>query len=210
MTSGLHHQSSSAGCRNGFVRSCTLAHLRMGCRLAVTALLQFDPRLTSVRKGRVRRAPGTDRIDRRRRVRTCRLSSLSATHLTDRGDSFSSEWTRLRDIIKYKIDKVRPSCYPAGRNIAQRWPLQNVTTFLAEAKPLPPAPPRGAPREPKTPGGLWLPPFPPRTRDVLNQNEPPKAYLTQAEADDLKLAIYAQIHEFEGSVSQSQSASARR
>jgi serine/threonine-protein phosphatase 4 regulatory subunit 2 len=46
-------------------------------------------------------------------------------------------------------------------------------------------------------GGLRLPPFPPRKSDELNQNEAPKNFMTESEANELKGFIFAQLHEFE-------------
>jgi len=42
-----------------------------------------------------------------------------------------------------------------------------------------------------------LPPFPPRKRDESNQNEAPKNFMTEQEANELKGFIFAQLHEFE-------------
>ena len=47
-------------------------------------------------------------------------------------------------------------------------------------------------------GGLKLPPFPPRPRDP--NNVVPKIVLTQAEADNMKEAIYNQLDDLEGYV----------
>ncbi|KDQ60759.1 hypothetical protein JAAARDRAFT_31731 [Jaapia argillacea MUCL 33604] len=98
------------------------------------------------------------------------LEQIASTDVVD------SEWTRLRDIIKYKIEK-------------------NIAQFLVEQEqPKNETPIR---ESPPPAGGLRLPPFTPRLRDESNPNEAPKASLTSAEAEEFKTSIFAQLHDFE-------------
>ncbi|THH07215.1 hypothetical protein EW146_g9386 [Bondarzewia mesenterica] len=95
-------------------------------------------------------------------------------------DIVETEWIRLRDMIKYKID-------------------QNISSFLADADKLNKSDGlRLFSPQPSTPGGLKLPPFLPRPRDESNPNEAPKSVLTQTEADAFKETLYLQLDVFEG------------
>ncbi|KAI0950632.1 hypothetical protein AcV7_009033 [Taiwanofungus camphoratus] len=92
-------------------------------------------------------------------------------------DNVDVEWTRLRDMIKYKIN-------------------QNISLFLSgEVKPDYERTVTALPG----PGGLKLPPFPPRERNGPNPSEAPKNVLTEKEATNYRDVIYAQLNEFEGS-----------
>ncbi|EIN07432.1 hypothetical protein PUNSTDRAFT_71551 [Punctularia strigosozonata HHB-11173 SS5] len=93
--------------------------------------------------------------------------------------SCSSEWSRLRDIIKHKLN-------------------QNIAMFLAEQNDNTATPPTPWTARVSTPGGMKLPPFPARERNEQNPNEAPKSKLTEEEANDAKKYIFAQLHEFEG------------
>jgi len=95
-------------------------------------------------------------------------------------DVVNSEWTKLRDIIKYKIDK-------------------NVSMFLSEAGQPPPTPRSFSP-QPLISGGLKLPPFPPRKPDEANINEiheTPISYMNQNQATEMKNCIYSLLDGFD-------------
>jgi len=91
-----------------------------------------------------------------------------------------SSWPKLRDMIKYKIDR-NTSLLLQETEESQQVPLR-VTSPTSLAS-----------------GGLRLPPFPPRKRDESNPNEAPKSFMTEQEANELKGFIFAQLHEFEES-----------
>jgi serine/threonine-protein phosphatase 4 regulatory subunit 2 len=92
-------------------------------------------------------------------------------------DVIDIEWSKLRDIIKFKVDK-------------------NVAMFLAESRPSPPMP-HPITSHPLAVGGLKLPPFPTRKRVDINANEPPVNFMNERQANDLKNIIYDQLHEFD-------------
>lgn len=104
------------------------------------------------------------------------LEKIAAT------DVVETEWTRLKDIVKYKIEK-------------------NVELFLSEseaAKSATPETERQFSLEPSTPGGLKLPPFPPRTAEAIARGPPvPKVQLTEDEVNEQKSLISEQLESFE-------------
>ncbi|KAI0093872.1 PPP4R2-domain-containing protein [Irpex rosettiformis] len=92
-------------------------------------------------------------------------------------DEVKTEWPKLREIIKHKLNK-------------------NIALYLSQSNDAVPtlvmlSPPRQLPS-----GGLKLPPFPSRPRDI--NNEVPKTILTQAEADNMREEIFGQLDELEG------------
>jgi len=89
-----------------------------------------------------------------------------------------SPWPKLRDMIKYKIDK-------------------NTYLLLQETGKSQQVPPQDTAPIPLASGGLRLPPFLPRKRDESNPNEAPRSFMTMEEANELKGFIFAQLHEFE-------------
>ncbi|KAG6868279.1 hypothetical protein C0993_005564 [Termitomyces sp. T159_Od127] len=100
------------------------------------------------------------------------LDSVANTDVVD------SDWSVLRNVIKYKI-------------------TENVTAFLKEKSSPPPPPP---PFQPLTlvSGGLKLPPFPPRKQQRAPHMTPiPVSYMTEAQANELKGYIFAQLDEFD-------------
>lgn len=103
-------------------------------------------------------------------------------------------WPKLRDIIKYKVDKVWVQCNNSAGNRLNN--LQNTTLLLNLAEQ-DPAIPRATSPTPTATGGLRLPPFSPRKRDELNPNEAPKSRMNEQEANELKGFIFAQMEEFE-------------
>ncbi|GJE86907.1 PPP4R2-domain-containing protein [Phanerochaete sordida] len=94
-------------------------------------------------------------------------------------DTMDTEWPKLRDILKYKIDK-------------------NVDDFLTQSSDTLPAPPIVTSPRPMPSGGLKLPPFPPRPRNPHNPLEAPKSLLSEDEAKAHKEVILRQLDEFEG------------
>jgi len=97
-------------------------------------------------------------------------------------DVIDAEWSRLRDIIKAKIEK-NIAYYLAN-------PPPDETVAIKQASMLAP---RTLPN-----GGLKLPPFAPRPRLESNPNEAPKHRLTAEEAAQFKQVIFDQLEEFEG------------
>ncbi|KAJ7694228.1 PPP4R2-domain-containing protein, partial [Mycena rosella] len=87
----------------------------------------------------------------------------------------SSEWPRLREIIKHKID-------------------QNVDLFLSG--PGRPAPPPHFPPTPSPAGNLKLPPFPPRKSVVPALVN----YMTPEEAAEMKDSVFALLEQFDSCV----------
>jgi len=87
-------------------------------------------------------------------------------------------WPKLRDMIKYKIDK-------------------NTSLLLQETEESQVVPLRNTSPIPLASGGLRLPSFPARKRDEMNPNEAPKSFMTEQEASELKGFIFAQLHEFD-------------
>ncbi|KAJ3533862.1 hypothetical protein NM688_g7222 [Phlebia brevispora] len=103
------------------------------------------------------------------------LEQIASTDIVD------AEWTRLREIIKHKLDK-------------------NISLYLIQSNEgLTPAPSPFSPH-PIPAGGLKLPPFGPRPprADGKKFPDPPKAILTSDEAKEFKESIYAQLNEFDG------------
>ncbi|TFL07364.1 PPP4R2-domain-containing protein [Pterulicium gracile] len=101
------------------------------------------------------------------------LDQIASTDIVD------SEWTKLRDIIKFKIQ-------------------QNIDDYLA--KP-PPGPPTNLITSPKLSesGSLTLPPFPPRRGNPLTLPELPANHMTREQADEMKDNIFEQLHSFDAS-----------
>ncbi|KAI0797944.1 PPP4R2-domain-containing protein [Abortiporus biennis] len=97
-------------------------------------------------------------------------------------DVIDAEWSRLRDIIKARIQK----------NVANylTHPPPDTTALVKQASMLPP---RSLPT-----GGLKLAPFPPRPRLESNPNEAPKHILSPPEVADYKKIIFDQLDDFEG------------
>lgn len=96
-------------------------------------------------------------------------------------DNVETEWLKLRDILKYKIDK-------------------NIASFLADAEKLKESRTQlpSFSSAPSTSGGLKLPPFEARERDESNPNEALKAILEEGETKAAKQYLYAQIDSFDG------------
>ncbi|KIK94296.1 hypothetical protein PAXRUDRAFT_33584 [Paxillus rubicundulus Ve08.2h10] len=105
----------------------------------------------------------------------CVLEQIASSDIVEP----STEWGKLRDMIKYKIE-------------------QNVALFLTEAQGIwlgePPQPATGIP---DNTGNLRLPPFPPRGRNELNPHEAPRVHMDPDEANDTKNLIFRQLHEFD-------------
>ncbi|KAG6336916.1 hypothetical protein ID866_2154, partial [Astraeus odoratus] len=106
------------------------------------------------------------------------LERIAATDVVES----ETQWTQLREIIKYKL-------------------VQNIAMFLADAQQhaeisedLSKLPNTGIP---DSAGNLRLPPFPPRKRNEMNPMEAPKVYMNQEEADEMKNLIFKQLHEFD-------------
>lgn len=78
--------------------------------------------------------------------------------------------------------------------------MQNISLFLSQANDALPAPVLLTSPRPLQSGGLKLPPFPPRPRDINNPNEAPKSILTIDEAKEFKEVIFQQMDEFDGYV----------
>ncbi|PPQ70278.1 hypothetical protein CVT24_000841 [Panaeolus cyanescens] len=92
-------------------------------------------------------------------------------------DVVDSDWDKLRDIIKLKIEK-------------------NITLFLTTTqKPPTPSPYLAVNTDD---GGLKLPPFPPRKPGQHRGRDSPATYMTEEEANTLKDAIFQQLDSFEG------------
>ncbi|KAL0947058.1 hypothetical protein HGRIS_013199 [Hohenbuehelia grisea] len=100
------------------------------------------------------------------------LEQVASTDVVD------FEWSKLRDIIKHKIDR-------------------NIAYFLSELGVRPDSP------RPFTPvsfpsGGLKLAPFPPRRHTQTGMTTTaPINYMTEEQANDLKGHIFTQLHAFE-------------
>ena len=108
-----------------------------------------------------------------------------------------TSWPNLRDMIKYKIDKV--SQLPVIINAFYSLPMscQNTSLLLQETEESQAVPLRNTSPIPLASGGLRLPPFSARKRDETNPNEAPKSFMTEQEASELKGFIFAQLHEFD-------------
>ncbi|EGN95362.1 hypothetical protein SERLA73DRAFT_186278 [Serpula lacrymans var. lacrymans S7.3] len=93
-------------------------------------------------------------------------------------DVVHTEWTTLRDIIKYKINQ-NTGLFPSNADqlMAPIVPSQNYADIDS--------------------GNLKLPPFPPRRRNELNPVEVPKVHLNQQETNEMKSYIFKQLHEFD-------------
>jgi serine/threonine-protein phosphatase 4 regulatory subunit 2 len=101
------------------------------------------------------------------------LEQIATTDIVD------SEWTKLRDIIKFKIQ-------------------QNIQVYLTKPAPAPP-PTSGLLRDskPDATGSLKLPPFPPRKGNPLTLPEIPPNYMTAKQAETMKDNIFEQLHTFD-------------
>ncbi|GBE81926.1 PPP4R2-domain-containing protein [Sparassis latifolia] len=93
------------------------------------------------------------------------LEQIANTDLVD------VDWARLRDIIKYKIEK-------------------NIALFLSGTLKS-----DDTTTSPHWPGSAKLPPFPPRARNEANPNEAPKKILTEKEAAAFRENIDSQLDE---------------
>ncbi|KAG7452641.1 PPP4R2-domain-containing protein [Guyanagaster necrorhizus] len=91
-------------------------------------------------------------------------------------DVVQTEWSKLRDIIKFKIK-------------------ESIDLFLSQAKP----PPLPAPSPPLTlsNGGLKLPPFPVRQLNHLNPIQAPVSYMNREQAEQMKRYIYTELDEID-------------
>ncbi|KAF7304614.1 hypothetical protein MKEN_01175300 [Mycena kentingensis (nom. inval.)] len=87
-------------------------------------------------------------------------------------DTVNSDWPSLRDHIKRTIHT-------------------NIHVYLAGPRKAPPAPQFQPTSTPS--GGIKLPPFPPR-RTIIPV---PPSFMTEAEADEMKEAIYSLLDQFE-------------
>ncbi|KAF4608350.1 hypothetical protein EYR40_000694 [Pleurotus pulmonarius] len=108
------------------------------------------------------------------------LQQIASTDVVDHYEARSSEWSKLRDIIKYKIEK-------------------NIALFLTDGS-LNQSPPTPRPFSPITleSGGLKLPPFPPRkTSPNGTAVAAPVNYMNNAQVDEMKEYIFAQLHTFD-------------
>ncbi|KAI0034539.1 PPP4R2-domain-containing protein, partial [Vararia minispora EC-137] len=106
-------------------------------------------------------------------------------------DEVDVEWTKLKEIIKHKLDEAR-----------------NIASFLADTQKLKEAfesvPPFS--EQPSTPGGLKIAPFPPRNapprpllpgpNDVI-ATDVPKLFLLEGEANAMEEIIHLQLDTFE-------------
>ncbi|KAL4077180.1 PPP4R2-domain-containing protein [Scleroderma yunnanense] len=90
------------------------------------------------------------------------------------------QWGQLRDMIKYKLE-------------------QNISVFLSDAEQGPQIIEAEPPNvgTPDSAGNLRLAPFPPRKRNDLNPVDTPKVYMNREEANEMKDAIFKQLHEFD-------------
>ncbi|KAF8162940.1 PPP4R2-domain-containing protein [Crassisporium funariophilum] len=93
-------------------------------------------------------------------------------------DAIDSDWKKLRDVIKFKIEK-------------------NISLFLSTTQ----KPPMPAPYLPITTpvGGLKLPPFLPRKLSQMHMNDVPVSYMNESEANIMKEHIFTQLNEFDDS-----------
>ncbi|KAH7889464.1 PPP4R2-domain-containing protein [Phlebopus sp. FC_14] len=90
----------------------------------------------------------------------------------------NTEWEVLREMIKYRLE-------------------QNIVLFLADAAQDRQQPPVLPPATIETSANLKLPPFPPCKPNESRPNEAPKAHLDKDEANEVKSAIFKQLHEFD-------------
>jgi serine/threonine-protein phosphatase 4 regulatory subunit 2 len=114
------------------------------------------------------------------------------SHITSR-----TEWTKLREMIKYKIDKVWCIASPIlFLRMTCECP-QNVSLFLSDSGQPDYSPPRSFSPQPLPHGGLKLPPFPPRQRDGPEVTEAPINFMDEQQASAMKDVVYSQLHEFD-------------
>ncbi|TFK42967.1 PPP4R2-domain-containing protein [Crucibulum laeve] len=97
------------------------------------------------------------------------LENIASTDVVD------SEWTKIRDIIKYKIEK-------------------NISLFLTTTQRATTPPP--FPQIVTPSGGLKLPPFPPRKLSQMHLGEVPISYMDEEQANEMKGYIFTQLDEF--------------
>ncbi|TFK72190.1 hypothetical protein BDN72DRAFT_887332 [Pluteus cervinus] len=95
-------------------------------------------------------------------------------------DVVNTEWDKLREMIKYKIEK-------------------NVEFFLANYPEAPP-PPEPFSAINLASGGLKLAPFPQRKVILTSGMQPPVNYMTEEQAKDTQGYILSQLHEFESTL----------
>jgi hypothetical protein len=145
---------------------------------------------------RIRRHTGENCLHRHCRVRD---STRVFHRCVSQVQNYSVEWPKLRNIIKYQIDKVRLIACSAQASLDRRW--QNVTAFLSE--PPPPRKPRIFAKQPLSDGSFKLPPFPPQRLDEqgVNASEIPPVLMSAEQANELKDCIFTQLHQFEEYVS---------
>ncbi|KAK0197243.1 PPP4R2-domain-containing protein [Armillaria mellea] len=91
-------------------------------------------------------------------------------------DIVQTEWSKLRDIIKFKIK-------------------ENIGLFLSQAKP--PPPPVASPPLTLSNGGLKLPPFPARQLNILIPVQAPVNYMNKEQAEQMRQYIYAELDEID-------------
>lgn len=91
-------------------------------------------------------------------------------------DIVQTEWSKLRDIIKFKIK-------------------ENIDLFLSQAKP--PPPPAASPPLTLSNGGLKLPPFPVRQLNLLIPVQAPVSYMNKEQAEQMRQYIYAELDEID-------------
>ena len=109
----------------------------------------------------------------------------------------SEEWPRLREMIKYKIQKV---CWPQPLHhtlYLQAFNLKNIDIFLGNPEYSTPKQPPPFVNRPDTNGGLRLPPVRPRARNPTNPIEARVSYMTKEETEEATAGIFAQLDEFE-------------
>ncbi|KAG2020754.1 hypothetical protein CC2G_006060 [Coprinopsis cinerea AmutBmut pab1-1] len=91
-------------------------------------------------------------------------------------DLEGSDWSDLRRVIQHKLE-------------------QNVNLFLSTTSGPSPPPPFSS--QPSTPGGLRLPPFPPKKLAQMHLYDPPESYMTEDQAKETKEAIFEQLDQFD-------------
>jgi len=111
--------------------------------------------------------------------------------------NLSEEWSQLREIIKYKIQQVRP--FPSVHHVlgSQAFDSKNIAMFLSNPEYSAPKQPPPFVNRADTNGGLRIPPVRPRVRNPSNPIEARASYMTKAEAEEAKAGIFAQLDEFE-------------
>ncbi len=101
---------------------------------------------------------------------------------------------------EYHKAKVREGPCGIPCRIVELTCPQNVVAFLVDGPRWETRPPLmiAAPQQLQN-GGLKLPPFPPRDYVQGNPNPPPpKVELSEKEAHEMKVSVYAQLDDFDG------------